>query len=160
MQRERGVVFSSLVMAVVVSPASDCHRNSARLWWDGSAVAVGTGYALSDDELWREHSWAWDDAGRLLETTSSRIRYFSVRFDGEDGRWFADWVAPKRTTRRGASRRGSQGIEHLSCSRICSRTALNPRDLGFTWRIGELVKPNGHGLKRHTTDQSETAGQR
>ncbi len=39
---------------------SRCHRNVARLWTEkkkGSRlVGIGTGYALSDDGLWRRHS--------------------------------------------------------------------------------------------------------
>lgn len=74
---------------------SDCHNNAVALWRRGDAVAVGTGYALSDDGLWREHSWAWDDQGRIIETTESRSRYFGLRFDADGAEWFANWISPE-----------------------------------------------------------------
>src|SRR4051795_2042950 len=38
---------------------SGCHRNVAKLWLrvPRRLFAIGTGYALSDDGLWRQHSW-------------------------------------------------------------------------------------------------------
>jgi hypothetical protein len=74
--------------------ASDCHRNVAHLWRSGDAVAIGTGYALSGDELWREHSWGFGAGGELLETTVARVRYVGIRLDGDRAAWFADWVDP------------------------------------------------------------------
>ena len=59
----------------------DCHVNAVALWRRGDAIAVGTGYALSPDLIWRQHSWAWDRDGRLIETTETQTRYFSVRVD-------------------------------------------------------------------------------
>jgi hypothetical protein len=71
---------------------SDCHRNAVALWRAGTAVAIGTGYALSDDGLWREHSWAVGADGRVIETTEKRIVYFGVVFADERAAWFADWI--------------------------------------------------------------------
>jgi hypothetical protein len=79
----------------VIGAVSDCHANAAAMWRSGVAVAVGTGYALSADSLWREHSWGWDAEGRLVETTEPRVRYFGIRFEGEGAQWFADWVQPR-----------------------------------------------------------------
>jgi hypothetical protein len=65
-------------------PGSDnqCHRNVAALWARGEAPAIGTGYALSSDELWRQHSWAIDTDGTVLETTSSeRLAYIGLRLE-------------------------------------------------------------------------------
>lgn len=73
---------------------SDCHRNAVSLWRDGEAPGVGTGYALSDDGLWREHSWGVGARGELLETTEDRRIYFGIEFKGEDVQWFADWTDP------------------------------------------------------------------
>jgi hypothetical protein len=69
--------------------------NAVALWRHGEAVAIGTGYALSDDALWREHSWAWDRQGAVIETTEPRVRYFGLRFEGEQADWFAQWVTPQ-----------------------------------------------------------------
>jgi len=61
---------------------SACHRNAAALWARGEATAIGTGYALSPDELWRQHSWAVDADGTVLETTSAeRLAYVGLRLD-------------------------------------------------------------------------------
>lgn len=80
--------------AVVEVPGevSDCHRNSARLWLECMATAIGSGYALSRDGLWREHSWAWRNDGALLETTEARLKYFGVRFESDRADRFAAWV--------------------------------------------------------------------
>ena len=73
---------------------SDCHRNAVSLWREGKATALGTGYALSDDGLWREHSWAVGPQGELLETTEPRRTYFGIELKGEGAEWFADWIDP------------------------------------------------------------------
>jgi hypothetical protein len=93
MQCEQGRVVEA-AMSEVPGERSDCHLNAARLWRSGAAVSIGTGYALSSDGLWREHSWAWSADGTLLETTDPRDRYFGVRFDDTDAGWFADWQDP------------------------------------------------------------------
>src|SRR3954466_5978278 len=48
-----------------------CHRKVAKLWLaePRKLSAVGMGYALSDDGLWRQHSWGIKDEGRIVETT-------------------------------------------------------------------------------------------
>ncbi len=84
----------SVTSVLRLGQQSQCHTNAVALWRSGEAVAIGTGYALSDDQLWREHSWAWSPTGELIETTAARVRYFGLRFEGERARWFADWVSP------------------------------------------------------------------
>jgi len=74
---------------------SECHANVAALWRSGEVVAIGTGYALSRDSLWREHSWGWDESGRLVETTELRERYFGVRLQSEGAERFANWITPE-----------------------------------------------------------------
>jgi hypothetical protein len=54
--------------------ASNCHANVARLWVQRYRDMVGlcSGYALSDDGLWRQHSWGsdarWDRRNHRIET--------------------------------------------------------------------------------------------
>ncbi len=55
-----------------------CHANAAMLWTDGMVAAIGTGYALSDDGLWRQHSWGVDADGAPVETTAARISYVGI----------------------------------------------------------------------------------
>src|SRR5262245_33475586 len=53
-----------------------CHANAADLWArDPDRLQLATGYGLSDDGLWRLHSWAVGQ-GRVIETTEVRLRYF------------------------------------------------------------------------------------
>jgi hypothetical protein len=56
----------------------DCHQNVAAAWIDGTIAAIGTGYALSDDGLWRQHSWGLDADGTLVETTDPRMAYVGI----------------------------------------------------------------------------------
>jgi hypothetical protein len=58
--------------------AGECHRNVAALWIDGAIESIGTGYALSDDQLWRQHSWGLDAEGVLVETTDERHTYVGI----------------------------------------------------------------------------------
>jgi hypothetical protein len=61
--------------------ASQCHHNVEKLLKGKKLTAMGTGYGLSDDGLWRSHSWGLKQIrGELLiiETTVSREIYFGV----------------------------------------------------------------------------------
>lgn len=68
----------------VAGEPSNCHDNVANLWVErvtacGHEVASAwTGYALSDDGLWRQHSWAMTTDGRVIETTVGRTVYMGV----------------------------------------------------------------------------------
>lgn len=77
---------------------SACHRNAADLWLSGrepgcQSQAAGctlmSGYALSDDNLWRQHSWVVTKEGQLVETTTPRSRYFGYVLEGEEAEAFA-----------------------------------------------------------------------
>lgn len=91
---EMGAIRS--VEGLVVRPmqASDCHVNAAELWRAGEVPSIGTGYAMSNDLLWREHSWGVTSAGAIVETTLQRSIYFGFVFEGQDAAWFADWILP------------------------------------------------------------------
>jgi len=59
-----------------------CHDNSHALALQNPAIEfVGTGYALSKDGVWRQHSWVHGADGRIVETTESRIAYFGTVCD-------------------------------------------------------------------------------
>lgn len=59
---------------------SQCHENSEKMHRkDPERYAVCTGYALSDDGIWRPHSWAHDgEKNRIIETTEKRAIYFGL----------------------------------------------------------------------------------
>jgi hypothetical protein len=57
---------------------SDCHGNVGRLWIRRKGrIEIATGYALSDDGLWRSHSWGFE-ADHVIETTEARELYFGI----------------------------------------------------------------------------------
>jgi hypothetical protein len=69
---------------------SECHRNTAEVWAEKrhKIVGIGTGYSLSDDGLWRQHSWGLRREG-ILETTVLRVKYFGVLLQYEKADFFA-----------------------------------------------------------------------
>lgn len=80
---ERGETFSGPV-ELISGESRQCHANVARIWNEQrEIVSIVTGYALSEDGLWRQHSWLIQGKltvgpYRLIETTTSRIMYFGV----------------------------------------------------------------------------------
>ena len=67
----------------------DCHGNSARLWLgDPDGRQLWVGYALSADQLWRQHSWVTRD-GEIGETTEPRTDYFGAPLSPADAGRFA-----------------------------------------------------------------------
>jgi len=65
-----------------------CHGNSATLWRkDTERRQIGTGYALSDDDIWRQHSWVLEGQ-RFYETTVRRECSFGVVLSPEDSLYF------------------------------------------------------------------------
>lgn len=80
---------------------SDCHANSG----DGFVRfgnQIATGYALSIDGIWREHSWNVDQAsGTIIETTELRIAYFGYILDREEAERFAELNPVERPLKMG-----------------------------------------------------------
>ncbi|MCW3819808.1 hypothetical protein ONA91_35770 [Micromonospora sp. DR5-3] len=72
-----GSAFGSAVRCVQ-GDVGECHRNVAARWIDGAIESIGTGYALSADDLWRQHSWGVDPDGALVETTDERRAYVGI----------------------------------------------------------------------------------
>ena len=87
----RGEVFDSRDALQRPSRPRDCHANSAALWEaHPERYTICTGYALSTDGFWRQHSWAIERrTKRLVETTRVRLAYFGYRLDGLEAEKFA-----------------------------------------------------------------------
>jgi hypothetical protein len=70
--------------------SSMCHQNVAAVWkfQRPRIVSIATGYALSEDGLWRQHSWGVLREG-LLETTAGRMRYFGISLSSSKADHFA-----------------------------------------------------------------------
>ena len=86
---ERGQLWYGDKCIMMKGEPSHCHSNAAYLWQankdralDGpyrQQVAIATGYALSKDGMWRQHSWVMLRKSRsvqVVETTARRIAYF------------------------------------------------------------------------------------
>ncbi len=69
-----------------------CHGNSADLWKSNKQkYRVATGWALSRDGCWRQHSWVveplvnWDNSGyQIIETTVRRVAYYGFMLTEEE----------------------------------------------------------------------------
>jgi hypothetical protein len=85
-----GIVFSGPVLLKVCGhrrPAPTLgHVWSRRLY---GIVGVGVGYAMSDDGLWREHTFGILREG-VLEIVSPRQKYFGLLLIGEAADGFAE----------------------------------------------------------------------
>ncbi len=71
--------------------ASSCHQNVSALWKERKSgiIGIATGYALSQDGLWRQHTWGILRDG-VLETTETRLKYFGILLQGEQADHFAE----------------------------------------------------------------------
>ena len=89
---ESGFVMDYPVTERIMRP-SMCHLNSAELFATGKATGLGVGFALSEDGLWRQHSWALkrqkDGTNLILETTGKRLCYFGILYWGLLGKCIA-----------------------------------------------------------------------
>lgn len=72
---------------------SRCHANAATLWSQNREnTRICTGYALSEDGMWRQHSWLLhikDRSNQIIETTVPRIGYFGFCMTTEQCKKFA-----------------------------------------------------------------------
>jgi hypothetical protein len=85
----KGQVFDQPVKSRKMT-ANRCHENAATIWAkDLKHTRIVTGYALSVDGLWRQHSWVLKK-DKLYETTVSRDKYFGIILDEVESAKF--WV--------------------------------------------------------------------
>ena len=72
--------------------ACRCHRNAAELWESNKErYRIATGWVLSLDGCWRQHSWVveplvnWDNSGyQVIETTVRRVAYYGFMLTEEE----------------------------------------------------------------------------
>jgi hypothetical protein len=69
---------------------SQCHSNAGKLYQAGELAAIATGWALSADRIWRQHSWGIDWKGRIVETTEPRQMYFGIYMVRQSAEGFAE----------------------------------------------------------------------
>lgn len=84
---ERGSRFAGRAKMMRGEPCQ-CHANSANLWNENRGDAlICTGYALSKDGMWRQHSWCVVRNARsykVVETTEPRISYYGFILDDNE----------------------------------------------------------------------------
>jgi hypothetical protein len=87
---EQGFLTSGPIKLNVMQ-SSSYHKNVAWVWSkrEFGIVGIATGYALSEDGLWRQHSWGILRDG-VLETTEARLKYFGILFQGKRADLFAE----------------------------------------------------------------------
>jgi hypothetical protein len=94
---ERGQLWYGDRIKMMKGYPSQCHSNSAELWEkyknnSNFKIHIATGYGLSDDGLWRQHSWCVlvkPRKNRIIETTVERIAYFGFVLTKEESEVFA-----------------------------------------------------------------------
>ena len=91
---QRGQLWYGDKVALVKGQPSQCHRNSCDLWEANRGqveIAIATGYALSKDSMWRQHSWLLlrnYRSVKVIETTEIRIAYFGFVMTDEEAKQF------------------------------------------------------------------------
>jgi len=106
----RGERLSGRGAVLKVVEHNRCHTNAARLWLAAPArFEIMTGYALSSDGLWRQHSWVRQRKdGKLIETTERRVLYFGFALeDGHESSRFVDANMDRGEIREILKRKGS-----------------------------------------------------
>ena len=81
-----GQLWTDHPVVMIMGEESRCHANSADIWiqnketyTQGYGTILCTGYALSTDGFWRQHSWVMQVSEKenvIVETTEPRVAYF------------------------------------------------------------------------------------
>ena len=87
---DRGQVWLGKTIKMMPGVPSQCHRNSSACWnVNRNRTILCTGYALSEDGLWRQHSWLVDFRHQqVVETTVPRVAYFGFAMTQEEAEDF------------------------------------------------------------------------
>lgn len=85
---ERGQLWYGDRLRMTSGEPCQCHANSAYHWHrNPDKLVLCTGYALSEDGMWRQHSWCVEPRvrkSRIVETTVERIAYFGFAMTEEE----------------------------------------------------------------------------
>ena len=74
-----GEIIASAKLEISNGEERECHTNSAMLWSQNREDSfLVTGFALSEDGVWRRHSWVKTNDDTLIETTIKREKYFGM----------------------------------------------------------------------------------
>jgi hypothetical protein len=87
----RGRAYSGRRAIRRTGERSRCHANVAGLHeQDPAGCRIATGYALSDDGIWRRHSWGLGPDERPIETTTPSVAYFGFDLTADEADAFCD----------------------------------------------------------------------
>lgn len=92
----RGEVFIKPKIKIILGDENECHRNSAKIWFEHTLKRqLWSGYALTEDGLWRQHTWV-KDGSTVIETTEERIVYYGYKLNEREGLFFyiSNVIAP------------------------------------------------------------------
>jgi len=94
----RGYIQAGWSLRMMRGRACQCHANSAELYDNNRPrLKLVTGYAMSDDGIWRQHTWLVDTQHvvhrrrkqfRIIETTTPRRRYFGFQLNDDEAEDF------------------------------------------------------------------------
>lgn len=75
-----GELFPDFKIKLKLMEQCMCHENSIKLARKNPTRYIHFyGYGLSADDMWRPHSWIFDDQKKeIIETTEKRLKYFGI----------------------------------------------------------------------------------
>ena len=95
---ERASFFVGTEIAFAGGAENRCHMNSAIFWLNNeNSCSLMTGYALSEDGIWRQHSWCLlfkdpisgkDINSCVVETTERRLLYYGFKLNTDEAARF------------------------------------------------------------------------
>jgi len=87
----RGKMFRGYNARMMRGEPSNCHANSVRLFLNNTkTLELCTGYAMSRDGVWRQHSWCFARKSKIVvETTTRRVLYFGFILNRDEMEHFA-----------------------------------------------------------------------
>lgn len=89
----RGILIVPTMINRIPGDPCECHKNSAKYWKrmkrkKSTAASIMTGYALSEDGVWRQHTWALNAIGDVVESTEERVGYFGFALTEKEAQKF------------------------------------------------------------------------
>ena len=87
----RGQFFRGYNARMMKGDPCRCHSNSAAMWdANRNKVRIVTGYALTDDGMWCQHTWCIDKDDKPIETTEKRLLYYGFILNDDEAQKFLD----------------------------------------------------------------------
>jgi len=138
---------------------SACHKNAAKLCRMNPNYRIMTGWALSDDGLWRQHSWVLDKkTNTIIETTELREAYFGIELEGQAAR---DFIENNPEDLSASMKAGAAGAAYTLTTKAIDRFGLtsDPKEAGYILIDGRMLdfsgKKDGGESGRRAMDHRE-----